>query len=440
MNVLIIMDDALRPDHLGCHGYRKNTSPTIDRVAEEGVRFENVIATASHTLPPVVSILTGQSSGRHGIVNPAMYDRWKNHGLWKDAELPLHALRRAGYRVDGELVMRWSPLGFERDTNTEDEIFRYFEEHRDDQWFFYAEPYPTHLPYNPPDEYVDMFKDAGYEPSKETLERLDVVRSKLIVHPSDVISKMEAGEDDPIPDDDADDAHKRTAGTVDLLPEDKKGVLALYDGELRVFDDLVARYMERLQQLGILDDTLVIITSDHGEELMERGYVGHCSCNLKGTLYDESIKVPLIMRYPKKMPMGKVIKDQVSQIDIMPTICDVVNSMSQDSVERLSMDGESLLPLITGQVDAFDREAYAETTPAGWQALCADKREIFCVRTNKWKLILNTDADRTFEDYEGYDLEKDPEEKSNIFVPDHPAMKPLKEKLEDMIRHRCSGA
>lgn len=428
MNIFWILEDALRPDHMGCYGYVKPTTPNCDRLAAEGVRFETCISTASHTLPPIISMITGQNAATHGIVNPRRFDLWKNQGMWENVRTPLHTLADNGYLVDGELVMRWQPLGFTRDTPAAD-IEHYFRQHQQDRWFFYAEPYPTHLPYNPPEDYFRMFLDADYEFPPGSDERLSVVRSRLIVRPSGVISKLEAGEDDPIPDDDSDDAHKRTVGEADLLPEDAPAVRALYDGEARVFDDMVGRWIETLEQLGILDETLIIITADHGEELMERGHVGHCSCNLMGTLYDESIKVPLILRYPKLLPAGKVVTQQVSHIDIMPTLFDMLHLPAIPDA-----DGSSMMPLIRGQASTFRPETYAETTPAGWQALAADKREIWCVRTEQYKLILHTDRNRPdYRRYELYDLTADPGETDNIYDRQLAAAASLQASLDEYI-------
>jgi choline-sulfatase len=186
MNILWILEDALRPDHMGCYGYAKNTTPHCDRLAREGVRFETVVSTASHTLPPIVSMLMSQWSATHGVVDPATFVPFKAGG-WADVRTPLHMLRDEGYLIDGELVMRWAPLGFERDTPS-DGIEQYFEDHRDDKWFFYAEPYPTHLPYNPRADYYEMFLDDGLKAGADQQRRLDVVKSFLIVNPGDCIS------------------------------------------------------------------------------------------------------------------------------------------------------------------------------------------------------------------------------------------------------------
>lgn len=405
MNIFWILEDALRPDHMGCYGYDKDTTPNCDRLAREGVRFDWTIAPASHTLPPIVSMLMGQWPATHGVVNPQRFVQW--HKLPRSGmETALELLEKAGYLVDGELVTRWRPLGFKRDTPG-NEITQYFERHRDDRWFFYAEPYPTHLPYDPPDAYYQRFLDEP--PDADTLRRLQIARKYLIVHPTGVISKLEAGEEDPLPDANSDQAHRRSAAAVDLKTKDRPAINALYDGEVRVFDDLVGRWLGVLESLGILDDTLVILTADHGEELMERGHIGHCSCNLMGTLYDESIRVPLILRYPKRLPQDTVIETQVSHIDIMPTVFDLL-----DMPQPAWMEGRSLLPLVNGQT-AFREEAYSETTPAGWQALSSDDRQIYAVRTATQKLILYTDGRRSSRRYEFFDLAHDPGETTNLF-------------------------
>jgi len=285
------------------------------------------------------------------------------------------------------------------------------------------------LPYNPPQEYYDLFVDEAFRPDPQTLKRLETVRTRMILHPPDVQSAMEAGREDPIGD--GDEAHERSTAIVEFEPQDAPGIRALYDGELRVFDDMVGRWIARLEELDELDDTLIVIISDHGEELLERGHVGHTSCNLKGTLYDECLKVPLIMRYPHKLPAGKVISQQVSQIDMMPTIFDIVGL--DLSVPH---DGASTLPLIFGETDEFRPEVYAETMPAGWQAIAGDERRIFCVRTLEHKLILNTDPVAGTRTYELYNLTNDPGERVNLYDSEPALAAELKAKLETHIAAR----
>ncbi|MDP6779369.1 MAG: sulfatase [Candidatus Latescibacteria bacterium] len=423
MNVLVIMNDALRPGHMGCYGYDKNTTPNCDRLAAEGVSFTSCIAVSAHTFPPVVSICTGQDTATHGLMTSEDYARWMRDGMGRT---PLHLLAENGMRVDGELVMRWAPLGFERDCNDFD---AYVEAHREGAWFYFAEPYPTHLPYDPPNEYYEAFLDADFQPDEDTRERLEIVRTRMILHPPDVQSAMEAGEEDAIGE--GDDAHKRSTATVEFEPGDAPGVSALYDGEVRVFDDLVGRWIAKLEAMGLLDETLVIVVSDHGEELLERGHVGHTSCNLKGTLYDECIRVPLIMRAPGRLPAGRVILDQVSQVDIMPTVFDLLGLDLS-----LAVDGSSLLPLIRGETDTFRAEAYAETPPAGWQALPGDERRIYCVRTREWKLILHEESPGGARCLELYNLTEDPSERCNRIHTDSGVAADLSAKLAAYVA-RC---
>jgi len=420
MNILFIMTDALRPANLGCYGYKKNTSPNMDRLARNGVVFKNVIASSPHTVPPVISLMTGLSSAAHGVYNQKTFGEWLKK---KPEKTPLHLMQENDILVDGELVMRYCPLGFERDTKTED-ILSYFKKNSAKRWFFFAEPYSTHLPYNPPEEYYKMFLPSGLVPEKESIDKLSVVKSRLLVYPPGKTSRLEAGEKDVLPDDDIDESHKRTFGKVELTEKERPFIEALYDGEVRVFDDLVGRYIDELDRLGIIDDTLIIITSDHGEELLERGHVGHSSCNLSGTLYDESIKVPLIMHLPKKFPKNRIIDDQIAQIDIMPTLFEL---MGLDLTTRC--DGKSLIPLIYSKEKSFREFAFSETIPAGWQALDSDTREIWAVRTNNYKLIIKSQFFSNDFKYEFYDLAKDPGELKNCYNPDLSICKELEKEL-----------
>jgi arylsulfatase A-like enzyme len=420
MNILFILEDALRARNLGCYGYPKPASPNCDRLAAGGVRFETCVAVSAHTFPPIVSLLTGQTPFTHGLMTPKDYTRWRHHDAWRGRRLPLHALADAGWLVDGELVCRWGPLGFARDMN---DLEAYLEAHRGRQWFYFAEPYPTHLPYNPPQAYYEMFVEPDFRPDDATRRRLDIVRSRMILHPPDVKAAIEVTQEDAIGEGDA--SHKRSSAIVEFEPQDAPGVRALYDGEVRVFDDMVGRWLAKLESLGILDDTLIILTADHGEELLERGHVGHTSCNLKGTLYDECIHVPLILRCPKWLPAGAVVRQQVSQVDVMPTLFDLLGLEMP-----LPPDGQSLLPLITGQSLTFREESFAETPPAGWQALPGDNRRIRCVRTAEWKLIVHHDPTSGTERSELYNLTQDPGERLNLIDKEPTTARRLRASLE----------
>ncbi len=106
MNVFVVFDDALRASRLGCYGNPNNTSPTCDRLASEGVRFESVCSVSTHTMPPIVSIITGQTTTTHGLMTAQDYDQWMYHELWKGRRSPLHLLEENGFLIDGDFVSR----------------------------------------------------------------------------------------------------------------------------------------------------------------------------------------------------------------------------------------------------------------------------------------------------------------------------------------------
>ena len=207
-----------------------------------------------------------------------------------------------------------------------------------------------------------------------------------------------------------------------LSEEDRPSIMALYDGAVRNLDMEIERHVRKLEELGILDDTLIIITPDHGEEILERGSLGHASCSMAGTLYDENIRIPLIMRYPKALPQGRVIETQVSQVDIMPTIFDILGYSMPELTE-----GHSLLPLIKGKDIDFEEETHCETLVCGIQTLDWDKRIKWAVRTPHKKLIYSQDPVGNY--YELYNLKNDPEEKVNLIDKEPKISNELKKKL-----------
>ena len=409
-NVLLLMVDALRPDRLHCYGNPWETSPAIDRIAAEGVLFEQLVAHTSHTLPAVGSILTGLDPLRHGLISP----RTHAYHSWGDWETPLDTLEQRGMAVGGFNAFLYNHFG-ERNIENVEQTHAFIEANRDKPFFVWQFMEQVHLPYNPPPPYDTAFLPPGHVISAETARRLEIVKSTMIVHPSGTISQFEQEQLDGKTggfeaDMDRDIDYERSAAAVDFEPEDRIPIVALYDGEVRTVDDQVGAYVASLEELGILDNTLLIVTSDHGEELLERGAVGHSSCSLAGTLYEEAIRVPLIMRYPPALSGRRRIKTQVSQVDIMPTILDLLGLPTPAEAQ-----GRSLAPLIHGRDTNVVEETFAETIPCGWQALKDDHRRIWCVRTPKWKLIFNDNASQIESTYELYDLENDPGERENVY-------------------------
>ena len=173
-------------------------------------------------------------------------------------------------------------------------------------------------------------------------------------------------------------------GQVDFKAEDREWVEGLYDGQILEMDErFIKRIEEMLIRFNLKDKTLLVITADHGEELLDHGFVGHASTSLNGNSYDEVIRIPLIFRYPGGLPQGRVVDEQVQNIDILPTILDILGKKMPGGVE-----GRSLVPLIGGEAEWQERPAYCETTPGGYQATAEMLlTRIMAIRTSSWKLI-----------------------------------------------------
>ena len=432
-NILFIFGDALRSDHLHCYGYSKETSPNIDKLAGEGVLFKNTIAHSNHTVPGVISALTGLYPTTHGIDSPKNVANWKD--LWRGWVTPFDVLNKNGYLTGGPDKWVYERLNYKIEFV---DLSEAISKNRDKKFFLWEMITNTHLPYNPSPPYDKMFLPEGYKVSESTKKKLEIVKSKMIIHKPGLISQVESGVPNvlEIPSEGTPREGPRTVGIINFSfsEEDKIPIAALYDGEVKTFDDLVGHYVEKLKKLNILDETIIIILSDHGEQLLERGYIGHSSCSLHGNLYEEGIKIPLIMRYPPAIPKGKVIETQVSQIDIMPTIFEILGLKY-----NIKVDGKSLLPLINGEKIDFIEETYAETLVCGWQVIKGDERRIWCIRIPKWKLIYYSNPMKSDENYyELFNLDNDPGEKINVINKYPDVFIKLRNKLNNWVSKAIS--
>lgn len=244
-------------------------------------------------------------------------------GVSSSLEAPVKILKKYGYEIADE------------DYNTLDlnPLIKALEKYKDRKFFLYYQWAGMCLPYNPPEPYDTMFFPKNYIMTRMSLVNLDVVRKAASVRRWRDATPVQKAEF--LKNFDPTKAPVKGAGAeffygfADLEPEDAVPVRALYDGDLRWTDDLVGRVLAKLKELGLYDKTIVIITADNPEELMERGNVGHTS------------EVGMIMRYPKLIPPDTVIDSQVQTLDVFPTIFDML-----DIAIPKTYHGKSLLPLI----------------------------------------------------------------------------------------------
>ena len=408
------MPDALRAANLGCCGYSKNTSPFMDKLAKEGVVFKNAIAQTAHTHPGVVSIYTGLYPTTHCQQTPDDYAEFAKTGWNNEWKAPLNILRENGYTTGGKDPSHWWPLGYLIETKVDKIFNKLIEDKTGRPFFMMCMPYYTHIAYNAVSDYDKLFLSEEDKLTDNFKKYVDIIKTTghgYVLNPNVVDEKYQEAK-----------VNKSIWKAFSFLPEDRPSIMALYDGAIRNLDMEIERYVKKLEELGILDDTLIIITPDHGEEILERGSLGHASCSMAGTLYDENIRIPLIMRYPKALPQGRVIETQVSQVDIMPTIFDMLGYPMPELTE-----GHSLMPLIRGKDIDLKEETHCETLVCGMQTLDWDKRMKWAVRTPEWKLIYSQDPEGNY--YELYNLKNDPAEKINLINKESKIANELKKKL-----------
>lgn len=406
-NVILIVIDALRSDHLGCYGYHRQTSPNLDALAGEGAVFETCYAQSSWTLPSVASILTSLYPTMHGttlhgdklpdevttiaeilkeegyitygyVANPNIKSIFNfNQGfdffddyLMRD-RMYYAALRCLPYYRDN--LRAWTGRSFtfsDRDNIklANERIVPWLKRYSHENFFMYIHYMDPHRPYSPPKRYRTMY------PYVE----------------NDIVSKY----------------------------------ISLYDGEIRFADEYMNKLLDTLKLLGIYDKTLIVITSDHGEAFGEHGDFEHGK-----TIYQEQLKVPLIMKFTGSIPPGKVVKQAVRLIDVVPTILDVLGVTNSDK-----MEGSSLLPLIEGDSNTDSREdIFVEENLSNKSILDGVISHNRLKYVNTKKSEVRDIAELGSEEL--YDLETDPGEFYNLIKQKPESLKLLRRRLAAFKEH-----
>lgn len=308
-NVVLIVVDALRADHLGYYGYSRNTSPAIDSLALSGMTWDNVQAQSPWTLPSITSIFTGVDVRTHGAGRRGSTVFAMNSQI---STLPLF-LNQSGYSCSGifNVYLLSEQFGFNRgfdqfscewlghgkaEQSVDMAIDWIQTADRDEPFFLALHLFDVHDPYDPPAPFDTLFTPAG--------------SGGITWWPF-------------LPN-----------GAPDHPDQYREHLMGLYDGEIRWTDSQISRLLEFLRESELSDNTLIILTSDHGEEFLEHGGFGHGK-----TLYQEVLHVPLIISGPG-IPRG--IRDSIprAQLDILPTVLDIAG------VERPGyLKGVSLLEI-----------------------------------------------------------------------------------------------
>ena len=388
-NILLIAIDSLRADHMSCYGYQRQTTPHIDHFASEGVLFENTFSTHIPTTSAYASMLTGMDCFSTQVV--ALRHKGS---LRAEVRTMAEVLRDSGYNttcvgftgnpssrgfdqyLDYPAWGSWNEGRSPKAQNLNDvalpELNRLVKE--DKPFFMMLRHMDPHAPYLPPAPFERIFYSG----------------------------------------DETDPANKSMQPVMNFKPfrdffaswmppgiSDKEYVIAQYDGAVAYMDACIQSIFETLSALGVLENTIIVLNGDHGETL----YDHECWFDHHG-MYDTVLHVPLMIRYPVKLPQGIRLKGYNQHKDLMPTVLELAGLSPDETDEELRFDGHSLLPMIRGDVASHESAFYiTECTwmrKHGW-------------RTPEWKLIIALEPDFHFKpEIELYNLMEDPAENHNL--------------------------
>ena len=394
MKAILFVIDTLRADHLRCYGYDKPTSPNIDNLAGKGVIFENAYPTDVPTQPSFTAMFTGQRGINTGVVTHSQMEQIPNSLPY----LP-QLLAQEGYATAAASTLfifkKYFARGFNHYMNpvagtpsriqrvNADEInamaIPWIKANKDKDFFIFIHYWDPHCIYFPPEKKCrQMFYEEDKNPCTPDNHSLDRARKlqswPLYERHLNRIAKL-----------------NNLEGEI----TDKDFVISQYDGEIRYTDDKVGEVLDVLGEIDAIDETLIILTSDHGESMGSHDvYFDHC------TVHEHTARVPLIIKHPK-ISGKRTANALVQLIDLAPTILDSFNILPPEE-----MVGHNLLPLISGEEKTGYMETYSN------QGLWTAQRMI---RNKRWKLIRTIDKTAwDFPERELYDLSKDPNETQNL--------------------------
>lgn len=423
-NVIFIVIDAARADHFSCYGYERETTPYIDRLASESTLYENAISAAGWTLPSHTSMFTGTFPSKHGVHN-------ENHVY--DGKYPTMAeiMKKNGYDTVGFCTNDWISdatgltRGFDQFydfhystlKHKSLRLLNYIRLHGKDSWshainrnimdwvkahdksvpyFMFVHYGELHLPYQVPPPF-----NAKFLPQGMTYKQASVVNQ---------------------------DPKAYYAGIVKMSDQDFRQSNDLYDGALAYQDSELGRLVDFLKTKGDLDNTIFILTSDHGESLGEHRHMDHYY-----VLYDCLLRVPLLIRYPSVFKPGHRETGMVQTLDILPSLNQVLNLSGIDSA---AIQGFSMPPLesskgrrsFTISERYKDLKGLRETYPdvnfdhlKQWEL---DRK--IAIRTESYKLIQSAEFES-----ELYDLKNDPHELRNLIDKEVNVAQELRTKIKD---------
>ncbi|MBM4269773.1 MAG: hypothetical protein FJ144_24755 [Deltaproteobacteria bacterium] len=450
-NIVLISVDTLRRDHMSVYGYERETTPELAKLAGDGARFDTAYAHTATTGPSHATMLTARLPIGHGI------DR-NGVALRKDVRTLPEILKAEGYQTAAFIssYVLLGKFGYERGfeeydieldqdpgdreltgcaegklercaDQTVDAVAGWLEKDRDPNrpLFLFIHLFDPHSGYFAPAAFREKFAggaegtaeaDGEHGERDEAREKKREQRREKRQAKREALAKQQAQAPQPGASVPTDEKPKRKRTTAERLAKLKKGGLARmksmpeqYDAEIAFADHELGRLLRVFDENGLRSDTIVMMTADHGEALGAHGVLTHGY-----VLFEEVLRVPLLVRYPEKIEPGIVIEEPVGLFDVMPTLLDLAGLENDPrDAEAPPLGGRSLAGALLGR-DALDAERpiylqrrhYATEKVLGRRV----KGDAFGVRVGRWKYV-ESEGDGT---RELYDLEADPLEEKNL--------------------------
>lgn len=394
-HVVLISIDTLRADHLRCYGHPFVKTPNIDRLAAEGILFEQHISAAPTTLNSHTSLMTGTWPHTHGTARNGFVVHDKNVMLAEVlgkagfttaafvGAFPLHSRFNFGQGFDiydeaFDVLMSVAPVDQDQRSAeaVTDRVLAWLDENDAERIFLFVHYFDVHWPYAPPPPY-DLKYRSNDMPIGGSLMEIRLIR----------------------------DALTRDAKS---MPKQNAALDELYSGEVSYTDEHVGRLLDSLRERGILEKSLVILTSDHGEAMNEHWE----KWNHGQSTYETTVRTPLIIRQPGGRGGGTRVGVLASNIDVVPTVLDRLGVACPVRVE-----GVSLAPLLDGGKGRVRNTVFSEATKP-WSAeeesdgVWWNARKCRSIRTEGWKYIYQPVSGAS----ELYEISADPEEERNLLV------------------------
>jgi arylsulfatase A-like enzyme len=377
-SVLFYLVDTCRADHVSAHGYARKTTPFLEEFAKRGVRFDHCFSNAPWTKPSVGTILTscyptvtgmnsllGQLDSSFVTLPEALHDAgWYTCGVSANPLMGRLSNYNQGFRrfTDATSVIQGGDCihfasGSAKAVNVH--ALPWIEQNREWPFFLYLHSVDPHEEYAPAPEYLKLFADPAFEPEyrRQWKALLDTTDVKVANHC--VKERFE----------------KAKVAVEPFVEYGKQ----LYDADVRANDDEIGKVVAALEAKHLLDDMVVVVTADHGEEFMEHGGTSHAYL-----LWNELVHVPLIVVAPGLLPAGLVVKEPVQSLDLYPTLLELLGVAPPDSIQ-----GKSFAPLCFGG-EGDGRPIFAENheVPGSEQFFLSQGTTLSLI-DGPWKFILN---------------------------------------------------